>query len=180
MLRDFKTFGIFFFLIIMEFSIDALAEIINGLAVNLISAAMIFWYIWFTRKKPTVVINVIGPKLNPNDINLNFERNDYWFELEVETKNDSIYNLFNYEYKLINFPFSNYTIKNPVSYNIPANETDHMYIELKLHYETPKLLSDIISQDVMNWRGMKFEISYRNEENRKFTKIITPTFREQI
>lgn len=164
----------------MEFSIDKLADIINGLIVNILSACLIFWYLWFTRKIPSIL--VAAKYENSGGSMTSADGTPVWvsMKLTLTINNESIYNVFNCKLSILSIPFSNVELKD-ISPNIPSNETDtsiaYFVLENPLQLDKAAFFESI---KPMLEKPIVCLVSYRNDENRKFEKQINARMSSNI
>jgi len=163
----------------MEFSYSGLADIINGLISSILTAILVFVYIWYSRKKPNLNIEVIcyNQEFTPTINNNIYSAGK--MGVKVLISNRSIYDA-----RCMQIVISGSAIGNghKISKNLFTLKSEEeitkiFFVELE---NTLLLESSLFRQELRNKAEQKISmvLTYVNDDNKDFTKkvILTPVF----
>ena len=158
-----------FFLGLTQMTILNICTALEAIAVNLISATIIFGFIWFFRKKPTFDVQAL---YHPYREMIGTEEAQFYANIYFNFTNKSSYRAFDVRITDIVYPFN---FKKPIeTFIINTDETEqfHIYIETEkmqgqakqLSFERDKFYKDLQEKEI------QVKATFKNEDNRKFLR----------
>jgi len=166
----------------VEFTNDGLAAVINGFIANILSAIIIFLFIWLFRKRPVIEVNhtlLWGANatyaIREGDQPIQAAR-DYPCEIKFKFHNESNYHAYNFEVYKIEYDHYRLIDLKPLAFNhILANETKETKISFTLTRH-PLSIQDLSQADryILPFikKKMVLKAKYKNEDGRPFYRTI--------